>query len=92
MAITRRSPHRVAPEERIGKLAPRPVLIIHGTRDYLITPRHAERLYQAAGEPRALWWAEGSEHAQARFDHPDAFYPLVVNFFLEAIGQPNRPK
>jgi len=92
MAITRRSPHRVAPEERIGKLAPRPVLIIHGTRDYLITPRHAERLYQAAGEPRVLWWAEGSEHAQARFDHPDAFYPLVVNFFLEAIGQPNRPK
>jgi alpha-beta hydrolase superfamily lysophospholipase len=90
MAITRRSPYRVAPEEAIGKLSPRPVLIIHGTRDYLITPRHAERLYRAAGEPRKIWWAEGSEHVQARFDHPDTFYPLVVEFFLEAIREPSR--
>jgi len=92
MVITRRSPYRVAPEEQIGKLAPRPVLIVHGTHDYLITPRHAERLYHAAGEPRMLWWAEGSEHGQARFDHPDTFYPLLINFFLKAIGQPDHLK
>lgn len=85
MLITRRSPYRVAPEEQIGKIAPRPVLIIHGTHDPLITPRHAERLYRAAGEPRTLWWADGSGHTQARFDNPDAFYPLVVNFFIDAI-------
>ena len=85
MLITRRSPYRVAPEAVIGRIAPRPILIIHGTHDYLITPRHAERLYAAAGEPRMLWWAEGSQHAQARFDHPDTFYATVLRFFLEAV-------
>jgi fermentation-respiration switch protein FrsA (DUF1100 family) len=85
MLITRRSPYRVAPEAVIGRIAPRPILIIHGTHDYLITPRHAERLYAAAAEPRMLWWAEGSQHAQARFDHPDTFYATVLRFFLEAV-------
>lgn len=84
--ITRCSPHKVAPEAVVHRLAPRPLLIIHGTHDTLITPRHAQRLFERAGEPKQIWWAEKCEHAQARFERPDEFYPLVVDFLLKAVA------
>ena len=43
-----------APEEVIGKLAPRPVLVMHGDSDDVIGYEHAERLFLAAGEPKEL--------------------------------------
>jgi alpha-beta hydrolase superfamily lysophospholipase len=83
---TRRSAAKVAPEDIIGHIAPRPVLLMHGTRDQLIPPRHAERLFQAAREPKQLWWADGCEHVQARYDRPEEFYSLLVNFMLKAVN------
>jgi fermentation-respiration switch protein FrsA (DUF1100 family) len=44
----------VAPEEVIGKLAPRPVLLVHGDSDDVVPYPHAERLFIAAGEPKEL--------------------------------------
>lgn len=85
---TRRSPVKVAPEAIIGHIAPRPVLLMHGTKDQLIPPRHAERLYQAAREPKQLWWADGCEHVQARYERPDEFYQVLVNFMLKAVNAP----
>lgn len=43
-----------APEELIGKLAPRPVLVMHGDSDDVVAYPHAERLFLAAGEPKEL--------------------------------------
>lgn len=43
-----------APENLIGKLAPRPVLLVHGDSDEVIPYPHAERLFLAAGEPKEL--------------------------------------
>ena len=43
-----------APEEVIGKIAPRPVLLVHGDSDDVIPYPHAERLFLAAGEPKEL--------------------------------------
>ena len=43
-----------APEERIGKISPRPVLLVHGDSDDVVGYPHAERLFVAAGEPKEL--------------------------------------
>jgi alpha-beta hydrolase superfamily lysophospholipase len=43
-----------APEETIGKIAPRPVLLVHGDSDDVVGYPHAERLFIAAGEPKEL--------------------------------------
>lgn len=90
--ITRQSPRKVAPEAVIGQIAPRPVLLMHGTRDQLIPPYHAERLYQAAREPKQLWWAEGCEHVQARYECPDEFYAVLVRFMLQAVNHAEAGK
>ena len=54
-----------APEEAIARISPTPVLIIHGKTDVIVLPHHAERLYQAAQEPKALWIVPDTGHIGA---------------------------
>lgn len=49
-------------ESCIGKLAGRPVLLLHGTGDELIPVEHAHRLFALAGEPKELVLLEGAGH------------------------------
>jgi pimeloyl-ACP methyl ester carboxylesterase len=53
-----------APEDVIGKIAPTPVLVVHGADDRLFPPSHARALYEAAGEPKRLLIGEGFGHAE----------------------------
>lgn len=53
-----------SPEEVVGKIAPTPVVIIHGNDDHLFAPDHARRLFEAAGEPKRLLLGDGFGHAE----------------------------
>lgn len=46
----------------VDRIAPRPLLLIHGTRDERIPYSHSQRLFEAAGAPKALWLIEGATH------------------------------
>lgn len=74
------------PIDYIGRIAPRPVLIMHGTRDAIVDPAMAHRLYEAAGEPKKLWLIEGADHYGAFQDRLDESAPLLLNFLQTAIG------
>lgn len=66
------------PVDRIPFLAPKPVLLIHGTKDATVLPRHSERLYQAAREPKRLLLIEGGGHGEELFRrHAEQFLPPV---------------
>lgn len=43
-----------SPEELVGKIAPLPLLLIHGEWDYTVHPVSAQRLYDAANDPKEL--------------------------------------
>ena len=64
-----------------AKGGPRPLLLIHGERDDYLPPDNAQRLFQAAGEPKELWLAPGSGHAMARLDHSREYVERVHAFF-----------
>jgi alpha-beta hydrolase superfamily lysophospholipase len=88
---------RPAPIEVVGAIAPRPLLLMHGTRDQAIPWAHSERLRAAAGEPVELWILEGGEHA-ALFNHaPDEWRRRVLGFLARWLGPalpaalPSRP-
>ncbi|MFN2581273.1 MAG: alpha/beta hydrolase, partial [Candidatus Dormibacteria bacterium] len=49
----------------VGRLAPRPLLIIHGDEDMTVPVHHAVDLYDAAGEPKELWRLPGVAHVGA---------------------------
>lgn len=57
-----------SPEAAIGKLAPLPLVVIHGGRDEVVPAAHARRLYALAREPKELWIEPEAGHIQALRD------------------------
>jgi fermentation-respiration switch protein FrsA (DUF1100 family) len=51
-----------APARLIGRVAPRPVLIVHGKQDEIIPFEQGRALFDAAGEPRELIPLEGGHN------------------------------
>ena len=48
------------PVRAVRKLRGRPLLMVHGTGDRTMTPEQAQRLFDAAAEPKELkWWNAG---------------------------------
>lgn len=46
----------------IDKLSPRPILIIHGDQDDVVSPDSAFNLYKLAGEPKEIMIVKGAGH------------------------------
>ena len=55
----------VPPAEAAAKIAPVPLLIVHGDQDRYFPPEHARQLYMAAREPKELWLLPGMGHAES---------------------------
>ena len=77
---------RVRPVDLVARIAPRPLLLIHGTNDGIVPYAHALELYAAAGEPKELWTLPGAMHAMARFHAPDEYVERVAAFFTRALA------
>src|ERR1700740_1699982 len=58
-------PVPVPPAEAAAKIAPVPLLIVHGDQDPYFPPEHARQLYMAAREPKELWLLPGMGHAES---------------------------
>jgi pimeloyl-ACP methyl ester carboxylesterase len=58
----------VPPAEAAARIAPVPLLIVHGDKDLYFPPEHARQLYMAAREPKELWLLPGMGHAEAATD------------------------
>lgn len=52
----------VEPSKWIGKISPRPILIIHGENDELVDVKNAYKLYEKANEPKKLVIIKGGQH------------------------------
>src|SRR5579875_3644259 len=48
-----------------GGIAPVPLLVVHGDRDEYFPVDHAQRIYDAAGDPKELWIVPGFGHAES---------------------------
>lgn len=73
--------HNVRPVDAAPQLAPRPLLLIHGTADSLIPVEHGKQVFAAAGQPKELWLAEGAEHCGAYFVDRPGYVARVTAFF-----------
>jgi len=65
----------------VGRLAPRPFLIIHGEQDCDVPVTEAHRLYEAAGEPKELWVVAGAGHRRVDQICADEYMSRVLAFF-----------
>ncbi len=67
------------PMNEISKIAPCPLLIVHGTDDVGIPLAGVKRLYELAGEPKDLVVVEGADH---NLSDPRA-YEITMNTVVE---------
>lgn len=65
-----------SPVNCVGRIAPRPLLLVHGSQDETVPLSQAYELYQKAGEPRQLVVIDGAGHQLRQND-------LAMNIALD---------
>jgi alpha-beta hydrolase superfamily lysophospholipase len=70
----------------VGRIAPRPLLLIHGGQDEGIPVSDAHRLYHAAHEPKKLWVIPEAKHRCADKVCPEEYMTRVLGFFADCLG------
>lgn len=81
----------VCPLNVVDRIAPRPLLVIHGTADRRITEAQVSRLFEAAQRPKSLWLVDGATHDGIRDPVLDELAPDVISFLDGAFPGWERP-
>jgi uncharacterized protein len=73
----------VRPVDDIARISPRPVFIIQGMADGMVPLDSAQRLYDAAGEPRQLWEENDVPHLNMYAYYKTRYIKRVIKFLDE---------
>jgi fermentation-respiration switch protein FrsA (DUF1100 family) len=84
-------PEEIPPLRAVPRIAPRPVMLVHGAVDQQVPPDHSERLKAAArGARDILWLVPDADHIEAIAKEPER-YAAEVLAFVEANVAPPAP-
>jgi fermentation-respiration switch protein FrsA (DUF1100 family) len=72
---------QVRPVDDIARISPRPVFLIQGMGDGMVPLDSAQRLYDAAGEPRQLWLENDVHHLGMYAYYETRYTERVIKFF-----------
>ncbi len=73
-------------EKAIGRIAPTPLLMIHGGADNYIKPEIAREFFALARPPKQLWLVAGAKHNQALHVANGEYQRRVLEFFVEHLA------
>lgn len=76
----------ISPIEAAKGLAPRPVLLIQGSRDYLDPPRNSGEIAATVGESAIFWEVEGARHVSSRHVPRDEYARRITEFLDESLA------
>jgi len=74
-------PRQVDAKKWIGKVSPRPVLIMQGGADQVVSVSSGQKIFDAAGEPKEFWFEPTVGHGKFLKMMPKEFEQRVVGFF-----------
>lgn len=78
------------PQAVVARLAPRPLLMVSGTRDATVPPFLTAQLFAAASQPKELFVIDGAAHGGYDTAAPGRYQARVVAFFRAiAVAQGN---
>ena len=81
---------RFHPERDVHRIAPRPLLLIHGAANELHPPQESYALQAAAAEPKRLLLLRGKGHTEWMHDDDPTFVRVreeLVAFFDRSVGE-----
>jgi len=67
----------------VAELAPRPLLLVHGTADTILPHESSEAIYERAREPKTLRLLAGADHRFTGFG--DELYQTVSGWLLDKV-------
>ncbi len=74
------------PERDAERIAARPMLVIHASRDPFVPVEHAQRLAAVSGA--RLWVTEGERHLASFARNPTEYVEQITEFFDRHLGKP----
>lgn len=77
------------PIKYIGRIAPRPVMVIHGTADTIVPFKMGEELFKRAAEPKIFWAVEKADHLMCKRLGGKSYETKIAGFFDAAISNKN---
>lgn len=80
--------NQVEPLRDVSRIAPRPLMIIHGLRDSVVNPQDGIELYEAAHDPKELWLLPNVDHCGAYFDDRLIYTKRVISFLDHYLKEP----
>ena len=75
------SNNRYSPDKVVDRLAPIPLLLIHGKDDPGVPVYHCRRLFERAREPKQMWIVKGSRHLDTLEVVGEEYVERVLRFF-----------
>ena len=69
----------------IGKVAPRPIAIIHGEKDNYIFAENSRINFASAMEPKSLWIVPNAGHGNSSATAPAEYQTKVAKFFTDTL-------
>jgi pimeloyl-ACP methyl ester carboxylesterase len=77
---------KTRPVDIVDKIAPVPVLFLHGEKDWLVKLSHSQLLFARAKDPKLLTIMEDGGHAERMFDaFPEPFMKICLDRFKETL-------
>lgn len=71
--------------DKVGRLK-LPKLFVHGTADAKVPADHSRTLYEAASDPKDLYWVEGAEHGDVHRRGGVRYLERLERFLAECLG------
>src|SRR5262245_40195597 len=84
-------PIPVPPADAAAKIAPTPLLIVHGDEDGYFPVDHAQQLYEAAHDPKELWIVPGFGHAESGAEATPALLDRIGGWVREVTAVAASP-
>jgi pimeloyl-ACP methyl ester carboxylesterase len=75
-----------SPADLISQISPRPVLLMHGTNDDIVSYEHSQVLFNRAQEPKHLWLAAEAWHCALYDKYPNDFKSQFRTFMSSHFG------
>ncbi len=77
---------RIRPVDVVGRIGPRPLLVIECLNDTTVPPENSHRNFTAASEPKAVWRIPGCGHVEGYSAAPQEYAKRVIEFFDRSLA------
>jgi fermentation-respiration switch protein FrsA (DUF1100 family) len=75
----------LAPVNVVGRIAPRPLMLVHGDADALIPLAQGQEVYETAGQPKSFHVVHGAGHCETLARETPEYERRMVAFLREAL-------